>query len=124
MWSTGICICTYVGQKVPFFADAEIEMQINSQKDQLVLPDDFSPELQTLLHKLLAKDPSERPTVQEALQYPWLKDNPFLKKIEKNDAESEKKEVTEESQEEKKEEIIEEQEEKKEEIIKNEEQKE
>lgn len=35
IWSVGVCIFTYITQRVPFYAESELEMQLNAQKNDV-----------------------------------------------------------------------------------------
>jgi len=75
IWSFGVCLYTFVCQgRVPFYAQSEIEMQINSQKNELEFPEglELSPPLKDFLQRLLTKDPQKRPTVAQLLQDPFF----------------------------------------------------
>lgn len=44
IWSVGVTLYTYLTQRVPFYAESELEMQINSQKHELPKLEEFSEE--------------------------------------------------------------------------------
>ena len=72
IWSFGISLMTYLQEEVPFFAESELEMQLNTQNQVLEYPEYFSAELVDLLTKLLAKDPAARPTALQIKDHPWF----------------------------------------------------
>lgn len=47
-------------------------MQINSRTKEVEIPNEFSPELTSLIKSLLNKDPNKRPTVQELLNHEYF----------------------------------------------------
>ena len=73
IWSLGVCLYTYIGECVPFFADSEIEMQLNAQNKELPIPPTFSPQLADLLKAMMAKVPEKRPTIAQVQAHPWFK---------------------------------------------------
>lgn len=63
VWSFGVCLYTFCNfGSLPFYGESELEIQVNSKQQELVVPEHFSPELKDLIVALLAKDPSKRPT--------------------------------------------------------------
>jgi len=72
VWSTGICILAYCQGKLPFFADSELEYQMNVLNNALEIPDCFSMELRDLLKKMLEKDPSKRISLKDAEKHAWF----------------------------------------------------
>jgi len=77
IWALGITLYAIVYNKMPFWADSELELgnvimteEVNFQQSR-----DVSLELKQLLKKLLTKDPNERPHLMELLQ-----NDPFLEK--------------------------------------------
>ena len=65
IWSFGVCLYTYVSGKVPFYAEGELEMQLNSRNKEVEIPTGFSKELTELINTLLNKDPMQRLTAFE-----------------------------------------------------------
>lgn len=65
IWSFGVCMYTYISGKVPFYAEGELEMQLNSRNKEVEIPAEFSKELIELIKLLLNKDPTKRPTAFE-----------------------------------------------------------
>jgi serine/threonine protein kinase len=73
IWSTGVSLFTYVTELVPFYAQSELEMQMNAKNSDPVMPDYFPEDLSDLTFKMLRKNPTERPTAVEALKHPFFK---------------------------------------------------
>jgi len=67
IWSTGVCIFTYITGCVPFYGDCELQIQINTRQNELKIPDTFSANLKDLIGKMINKDPLARPTAYEFL---------------------------------------------------------
>jgi serine/threonine protein kinase len=67
-----MCIYTYIEESVAFFADSELEMQLNAQNKELVLPKTFSASLCDLLQQMLAKSPEKRPTIKQLQTHIWF----------------------------------------------------
>lgn len=72
IWSVGVCIYTFIQGNVPFYGDCELQIQINTRQNELVIPDNFSEPLKDLISRMLSKNPDERPTAFEMLQHPWF----------------------------------------------------
>ncbi len=62
-----------MGETVPFYAENELEMQLNAQNKELAVPKTFSPELTDLLHAMMTKAPEKRLTIAQVLAHPWFK---------------------------------------------------
>jgi len=73
VWSFGVCLFTYLTEKVPFYGEGELEIQIKSQKDALVMPAEFSDDLKDLMGRALEKEPEKRITTKELLEHRWFK---------------------------------------------------
>lgn len=73
VWSLGMCLHTYIGETVPFFGDSGLEMQLNAQNKDLVIPKTFSAQLTDLLQQMLAKSPDKRPTIKQIQAHSWFK---------------------------------------------------
>jgi len=72
IWSIGVSLYTYLTQRVPFYAESDIEMQINAKRKDIEKLGDFSDEVNDIILKMLNKKSEERPTASELLQHPWL----------------------------------------------------
>ena len=72
IWSIGISLYTYLSQSVPFYAESELEMQINAQNDEVSKLEDYSDEANDIIAIMLNKNPEERPTASELLKHPWF----------------------------------------------------
>lgn len=77
MWSLGICLFTYIFEKMPFFSSdlSEIEIDIKSKNEPLVFPEKISEKLEKLLYKLLDKKPKARGGIEEFLNSDWINNN-------------------------------------------------
>jgi [calcium/calmodulin-dependent protein kinase] kinase len=74
MWSLGVCLFTFIFEKMPFFsADlSEIEIDIKSKNEPLIFPEPISELLENVLKKLLDKNPKERGTIDQFLKCDWM----------------------------------------------------
>ena len=72
IWSVGVTLFTFLSQIVPFYAQSELEIQLNAQKQKVERLDNFSEECNDIIQKMLSKDPLERPTASELLDHPWF----------------------------------------------------
>ena len=68
IWSFGVCLYTYICERVPFYGEGELEMQINARKNEVEIPESFSKEFSDLIKLVLNKDPSKRPTAAELIE--------------------------------------------------------
>lgn len=59
--------------RVPFMADNVIEIYDAIRQDELVIPENISPEPRNLLTRLLTKDPAQRITLPQVMVHPWIK---------------------------------------------------
>lgn len=68
IWSFGVVLYTFVNEgRLPFYGQSELEIQINSREQDLVIPESFSAPLKDLIAKLLSKDPAARPTALQVI---------------------------------------------------------
>mmetsp|Transcript_67358 Transcript_67358/g.158730 ORF Transcript_67358/g.158730 Transcript_67358/m.158730 type:complete len:407 (+) Transcript_67358:29-1249(+) len=68
VWSAGICLFTCLTGKLPFRTELEI-IRSHYDRDALV---HCSEEAKDLLQKMLQKEVSQRPTIDECLAHPWV----------------------------------------------------
>ena len=59
IWSFGVVLFTFVNDgSLPFYGQSELEIQINSREQELVIPEHFSEPLKDLIRQVLSKDPT------------------------------------------------------------------
>ncbi|XP_031573697.1 serine/threonine-protein kinase pim-1-like [Actinia tenebrosa] len=68
VWSLGVLLYNILMGDVPFTNEIEIV------RAELNFTDDVSKDAQDLTRRLLAKHPSNRPTLEDVLQHPWLQE--------------------------------------------------
>ena len=72
IWSVGVCLFTYITQRVPFYAESELEMQLKTQKNDVPKIENVSDECNDIIQKMTIKDPSQRQTATQLLEHPWF----------------------------------------------------
>ena len=74
IWSLGITIYAYVCAKLPFFSpDSELETDLMAKNKDPEYPSEMSADLTDLLNSMLAKEPFDRPSVNDILDHKWFK---------------------------------------------------
>lgn len=64
---------TFVNEgALPFYGQSELEIQINSREQPLVIPEGFSEPLKDLISKVLNKDPAQRITALDIINHPFF----------------------------------------------------
>ncbi|KAM3128548.1 hypothetical protein pb186bvf_019391 [Paramecium bursaria] len=71
IWGFGICLYTYMHEKLPFFGDCELQIDCRAKNEE--------PDIQLgsklyrdIVLKCLSKNPDERPTIEQLLQHNWF----------------------------------------------------
>jgi len=72
IWSIGICIYTYLTEKLPFNGESDIEIQIATKEKDFEIEKWMSEELQEVLVKTLNKGPLKRCTIEELKKCKWF----------------------------------------------------
>jgi calcium/calmodulin-dependent protein kinase kinase 2 len=75
IWAVGVIVFVFLFGKLPFQGDTTRELFDAIARCDLVVPDDQRPvsgECRDLLVRLLSKDASQRISIGDALQHPWL----------------------------------------------------
>ncbi|KAG2222287.1 hypothetical protein INT45_006966 [Circinella minor] len=72
IWSLGVILYTLLAGELPFDDDSEIITQRKIVKGDYVIPSYFSKELSDLITRMLKLNPSERVTLDQIIEHPWL----------------------------------------------------
>lgn len=72
VWASGVTLAFLVSGVMPFWSDNMPDVWRKIQEEPPNLPDHLSPSLRTLLDSMLSKDPTQRPTVAQLRQHPWV----------------------------------------------------
>jgi serine/threonine protein kinase len=73
IWSIGVCLYTFCNDgKLPFYGQSELEIQIASKQNEVEIPDHFSDDLKDLVGRLLEKDSTKRPTIEQMLNHKFF----------------------------------------------------
>lgn len=75
VWSLGVTLFALVTGRLPFAKVSPIELYASISKDEVEYPFSLSPELISLLKRLLAKNSDERITVKAMWDDPWVTDH-------------------------------------------------
>ncbi|KAL0209334.1 hypothetical protein RCL1_007274 [Eukaryota sp. TZLM3-RCL] len=74
VWAVGITLYMMVFGKLPFDSNSIVDLFNSILSCDLVFPSDTDPLLVDLLRKLLAKDPTQRITIDSLKKHPWVTD--------------------------------------------------
>ena len=72
VWAFGVCLHAFILGRVPFWADSVDELFTAITDDPVDLPPSVSPDLSSLLLKILEKDPQKRKSLEQLLADPWF----------------------------------------------------
>jgi len=72
LWALGVTLYCFIYGRVPFMAENVLDIYEKIRTTPLTFPHPVSPELQSLLSRLLEKDPDKRIRMEELKQHPWV----------------------------------------------------
>jgi len=75
VWGLGVLLYEFLCGKPPFEDNTEKGTYAKIRRSTPVFPSSITKEARELITKLLAKNPSERMTLQEVLAHPWVAQN-------------------------------------------------
>jgi aurora kinase len=78
VWSLGVLAAELLVGEPPFYHESTQRTMAAIREDRPRLPSALSAAGADLLHRMMAKDPQARPTIEEALAHPWLAKRPAL----------------------------------------------
>lgn len=75
VWSLGVLCYEFLIGKPPFEADTYQETYRRISRAEFTFPDCMPEEARDLISRLLKHNPSQRPTLKEVLEHPWITAN-------------------------------------------------
>ncbi|KAL0735241.1 hypothetical protein Bca4012_011451 [Brassica carinata] len=73
-WAVGVTLYHMILGQYPFLADTLQDTYDKIVNNPLIIPDGLNPLLRDLIEGLLCKNPSERMTLKNVLEHPWVKE--------------------------------------------------
>lgn len=74
IWSSGVVLYAMIYGNFPFKADTVEELEALIIDGNYSLPNEISKEARQLLAHIMSLDPNSRPSIDEILADPWMKD--------------------------------------------------
>lgn len=77
IWSLGITLYFMVFREYPFHGNDIFELFENIKTKEVSFPSEISSDLKDLIERMLEKKPSNRITIQQIENHPWITNNSF-----------------------------------------------
>ncbi|KAI7821888.1 kinase-like domain-containing protein [Gamsiella multidivaricata] len=75
IWSMGITLYCLRYGRLPYVSESILEMQRVIREEDFEIPEEKDPRFESLIRKLLEKDPNKRITIDELRNDPWVTDD-------------------------------------------------
>jgi [calcium/calmodulin-dependent protein kinase] kinase len=75
VWSTGVTFFYFAMGYYPYYAMNPQKLKLLIETTDAIYPENIDKDLKNLFERCLAKDPTERITIEEAMKHPWITNN-------------------------------------------------